>query len=306
MQMKSRRKFLPPVLLGLDGGDREADPLDPEYYSGARLRLLSGLDRDRYLESFGRDNLHRRPSPGSRDRSAWDRISGRLEGRRVVALGRRAARATGASDIWFRWTVAGGIVVSSMPHPSGLNRWWNDPRNMDTAGRFVRTLLAPCIHVEGPDGSGKSTLVPRLANRLNLRGVQTQGPPRSWSECLGRVERRIIPGVVCDRSSGLVSELVYGPVLRGETLGKEEWIWDLVKAVRGSVVFVYCRPPIDSMQMDFRPDEDPVHVGGVVARYGRIVDRYDEVMDRIEAIGGTVVRYDRTVMGFEELIECVE
>ena len=169
----------------------------------------------------------------------------------------------------------------------------------------MRKACLPCIHVEGVDGSGKTTLTRQLAERSGLELVPTDGPPKTHEECLGRIRRRIRPGVICDRSSGLVSELVYGPILRDGTIAPEPEYWNILRILTRSVLFVYCRPPTGRLKMAFRDGEDPHHVHGVQSRYMDLAQKYDEVMARIFYEGGRVIRYDWTCQAPEEVIQCV-
>lgn len=298
-----------PVVVGLDPGRNGPDPLDPAFGSGRRLSAMLGVGPDEYLRRIDRVNLH--PSerlPGD-DRAAGANLLPILRGRRVVVLGRRVAEALDVTDDWFRWRVApGGFVAACSPHPSGLSRWWNDAGNVLAAGAFWSRVLRPTVYVEGPDGSGKSTLVGVIsADRgPGPSTVETEGPPATWVECLRRIDARVAPGLLCDRSSGLVSELVYGPVLRGGVLapGGEDELWRLVGSVKHAVVFVHCRP--DRLEPRARPGEDPEHLRAVGANLGRIRDRYDEVMLRVASMGARVVRYDRSPRSLEEVLACAE
>lgn len=71
----------------------------------------------------------------------------KLAGRkRVVLVGRRVARAFGIDDDreWFKWFYlkTGDVMLfATMPHPSGLNRWWNEPGNLDSAKLFAQELI---------------------------------------------------------------------------------------------------------------------------------------------------------------------
>jgi energy-coupling factor transporter ATP-binding protein EcfA2 len=292
------------IVVGLSPKDG-LGPLDPAGASGSRLAGLTGLTADDYISTFDRVNLRQSADSGVDDGDAARDLRPILRGRRVLALGRSVASALGIDGPWFEWHPRDGFVGASMPHPSGLSRWWNYPSNRRTAGEFMEKSTRPCVHVEGPDGSGKSTLVPELARIMGLDVVPTDDPPKSWDECLGRIERRIEPGLVCDRSSGLVSELVYGPVLRGRTITDEEDIWSMVRSVVHAVVFVYCRPPSDRIRPTFRDGEDPEHVRGVLERSDALVNRYDDVMSRLSRMGVRIVGYDWTRQTVEEVARCV-
>ena len=290
-----------PVLVGLDTGGNGPEPLSPDNMSGRRLADLAGLTRDEFIERFDRVNL----LPGDVDtQAAVANLMPILRGRRVVTLGREVSMALGVrGDL--SWGVGAGFIGAHLPHPSGLNRWWNDRSNVEVAGRFMRDLLRPCIHVEGPDGSGKSTLVDSLEVIMNLDRRPTQNPPRDWPDCLGRIIDRIAPGIVCDRSSGLVSELVYGPVIRGGTCTPEDRIWGVVASLAHAVTFVYCRPAANLIVPTWREGEDPDHVAKVQLKATNLIERYDEVMARVSSIGARVIRYDRDTMRPEEIARCV-
>ena len=159
------------------------------------------------------------------------------------------------------------------------------------------------IHVEGTDGTGKSTLVPALADTLRLRIMPSEGPAKGWTDCVDRVQKRLVDGIICDRSSGLISELVYGRVIRGELCEAEYSFWLMVgHAIGKGVIFVYCRPPAELIQPNFFDDEDPKHVAGVKEQAAELLVRYDEVMLKVKAFGGKVVKYDRTRMTYSDLV----
>lgn len=62
------------------------------------------------------------------------------QGRVVVVAGKRVAQAFGIRKPEFlRWYAVGGKVVGVLPHPSGINRWLNDPANREAAGTFLRS-----------------------------------------------------------------------------------------------------------------------------------------------------------------------
>lgn len=60
---------------------------------------------------------------------------------RVVIAGKRAAAALGFREpylVWAEGPTGGRWAV--LPHPSGVNRWWNNPANVDAARRFLAKL----------------------------------------------------------------------------------------------------------------------------------------------------------------------
>lgn len=88
--------------------------------------------------------------PPSRDRS-WcrryasevaDLLLPSLRGRLVLACGRRPVAAFGVKESrWGDATTVGGVRVVLLPHPSGLNRFWNDPADVDRLASRLRVLL---------------------------------------------------------------------------------------------------------------------------------------------------------------------
>ena len=145
-----------PILLGMadphSDDPRHALAPDPPGCSGWRLwKMLyeaRGVEKDEYLVRFDRRNLC-----GGR---SWDAdaavIRGRElaatlagSGRTVVALGQRVWWALGfkrvpapkpASSVH-----SNGCRWIYLPHPSGMNVWYNDALNRWTAGALLAELL---------------------------------------------------------------------------------------------------------------------------------------------------------------------
>lgn len=61
---------------------------------------------------------------------------------RLVLLGRKVAHVFGhGEDKLFAWSWdERGFRVAVCPHPSGVNLWWNDSRNVARARRFFRGI----------------------------------------------------------------------------------------------------------------------------------------------------------------------
>jgi hypothetical protein len=109
---------------------------------------MCGLPLDAFLARFERVNLL--PAfpgkagkgdrfPRAAARQAALALLPALQGRRAVLLGGRVAAAFGLPRApLLVWQPLAGGEVAVAPHPSGINRWWNDPRNVRRAKRFWR------------------------------------------------------------------------------------------------------------------------------------------------------------------------
>lgn len=109
------------------------------------------------------------------------------------------------------------------------------------------------IIVEGPDNSGKSTLVKSLSKDLGLRVLQSsyQGPPKNARDNYYRTKDIIVgalehhkPNTITDRLS-LVGESIYGPICRGKDLwvscfDKKMKMYSILKTI--NPFWIYCRP----------------------------------------------------------------
>lgn len=108
---------------------------------GKRLASYAGLTWREYLDLTERRNLfpeyvHPWPREEARDRA--ELIFPSLIGRRTLLLGQRVATAFAFHWPVLNWVSIGPVTVAIVPHPSGLNRWWNDPINATMARQFLR------------------------------------------------------------------------------------------------------------------------------------------------------------------------
>lgn len=137
-----------PLLVGECPGRTGGQPLEGAI--GYRLAELAGLTYEEYLERTERTNLFDAHQP------TWDAPAARLQawslvamatawdpwpGRYIMLLGRRVAVAFGFEDA--RWMEPRGLstIWVALPHPSGRNRWYNDPENRDKLSAFLRVSL---------------------------------------------------------------------------------------------------------------------------------------------------------------------
>ena len=142
------------LLLGA-APSRSSDPSRPLIggHSGTKLQELCGLNLRQYFEAFDRADLLQ-AYPGS----IWPKVQASaaaaallpaLRGRRVVLVGRGVAEAFGLRAPALEWTrllysgdASAYIEVAYLPHPSGLNLWWNCPANTEAAAKFMRAEAA--------------------------------------------------------------------------------------------------------------------------------------------------------------------
>lgn len=106
--------------------------------SGRRLAALLHIDQADLLTVVDAVNLSPEPvsSLGVR---AWQDLAGRLDFTScvVVACGRIVAAAVGAPFQMGEWVMLADTALTSIPHPSGRCRAWNDP---EIVAKGERTL----------------------------------------------------------------------------------------------------------------------------------------------------------------------
>lgn len=117
--------------------------------SAARLARLAGVDDLR--DAFELANLlDRWPGPERGKGSAFPlalaresaaELAPRLRGRRAIFVGRRVATAFRVRLPYLTWraVVAAGVptMAAVLPHPSGVNHFWNDPASVELARAFL-------------------------------------------------------------------------------------------------------------------------------------------------------------------------
>lgn len=146
------------VLIG-QAPSRTSDPRRPLTGGpvGSRIQALAGLTLRGYVETFERANLlgafpGRGPGKGDlfpmrEARGEAARWAPELGGRDLVFLGRKVADAFGFPPkpflrwAWFDGPAGTVLRGACLPHPSGVNIWWNDERHRRRARRFLRLLV---------------------------------------------------------------------------------------------------------------------------------------------------------------------
>jgi hypothetical protein len=122
-------------------GQEELPAFDPGAGGGKRLQALLG--RSRPLSELITDNLL--PAGEWNPAQAHLRADWLLENcpdvDRWLLAGRKVAAAFGLKADWLTWTEHRGRLMAVIPHPSGRNRYWNDPVATYRAKKFLRRAV---------------------------------------------------------------------------------------------------------------------------------------------------------------------
>lgn len=136
--------------------------------------------------------------------------------------------------------------------------------------------------VEGPDNSGKSTLVRRLAEDAKLLLVANKRKPTMKCQVFEFLNLAIplskrFP-TIFDRWSP-ISEAVYGPVIRGHSILSfhDEEIARAAPILAGlQPMLIYCRPDDETIESTIR---DRSQMAGVPEKIKDLIRSYDHVID---------------------------
>ena len=136
--------------------------------------------------------------------------------------------------------------------------------------------------VEGPDGSGKSTLMEQLRATAGKRYFVMmrhscrpliEADALRFYDILARANGKL--DVVVDRHP-MVSDSIYGPILRGTGLLGKYSVHKLISMLELSCTrIVYCRPPEKTIRANL--DKQP-QLAGVNDKISLIIDAYDRCM----------------------------
>lgn len=132
------RHLLPIVLVGEAPPRGGLGPLGP---FDALTRTLGLFDRTNLLTEHPGRAGKGDAWPKDQAREAWRALAPSLAGRRVALAG-RVAEAAGFKGLPpLRWLRMGGegepVEVCALPHPSGVNRWYNDGANRAAVGTWL-------------------------------------------------------------------------------------------------------------------------------------------------------------------------
>ena len=149
------------------------------------------------------------------------------------------------------------------------------------------------IIVEGPDNSGKSTLIKSLIKDFNLLlAEKPHGPPQNVNDLIYRSSKLLLKQdqkrYIVDRHP-LISEKVYGPALRNKDLWEEKKLtycsfMDILNdsSLAGSVFIIYCRPPnevvLNLSTHEVKGYDTAEHLEALKSNLQKVVEGYDNIM----------------------------
>jgi len=150
------------------------------------------------------------------------------------------------------------------------------------------------IIIEGMDGSGKTILAQQLSIRLGnapiKRFVTSDGPANydllvekvktALAELHDQVMQNQRPVVIYDRFS-LISEAVYGTILRGRNHFGDEWLALIDLLLSLDPIVIYCRPSSEFILQNIRETADS-QMEGVVSKARELINAYDELMSWLQ------------------------
>ncbi len=171
------------------------------------------------------------------------------------------------------------------------------------------------IIVEGMDGTGKTTLVQQLAHRLDVKPrkfVGSLGPSDDYRLTLVNRTINEIAELSVASAEGrpikrlydrfpLISEAVYGPVLRGHNC-----FGGLYKPLKGGLlalktVIVYCRPHKDVVQANV---QQGIQMNGVLEHFNDLLEAYDKLFEELteSPVDSYITTFDYTQDEVQDLI----
>lgn len=139
-----------PLLVGEAPSKNEVIPQTLGGRVGKRLAKFAGITIQEYLETFDRMNLLIERQDTAEHGFQFDMQQAKEnarnlrlmfpERRRIILLGKRVAEAFQLPLIYFE-EMRADHIYTIIPHPSGINRWYNEPRNIAEIEHFMRMLV---------------------------------------------------------------------------------------------------------------------------------------------------------------------
>ena len=165
--MKQRKIETHKIGLIGQGPSRRGDPRKPlAGPNGRKIARLAGMSYDELI-SCRRRHLNTNYSGKGGRGDGFDHAKGNVNAadvlldwrvERIVLLGKNVARCFGFRDLPFLAEIRiYGRRFLIFPHPSGVNRWWNERRNEQRARQLLQRFLRGETAPAGFRISGRST-----------------------------------------------------------------------------------------------------------------------------------------------------
>jgi uracil-DNA glycosylase len=145
-----------PLIVGEAPSKNEHVPRPISGRIGRRLAACAGMTLERFLASFDRVNLLEVRQDTKEKGFEFD-VKAALASARmlrdmmffkhrpaILLLGTRVARAFEVKANYFDEFTLCDAKAYMLPHPSGINRWWNDPDNDRKMHEFMQWLVVEC------------------------------------------------------------------------------------------------------------------------------------------------------------------
>ncbi len=104
------------------------------------------------------------------------------------------------------------------------------------------------IIIEGPEGSGKTTLIEKMKTWKmfnSFRFIDFKGPPKSREQALKRISLLYKRGNIIFDRHFIIGEQIYGPVLRKEILFPNEILnWHILNFLFLKNLIIFCNPSV--------------------------------------------------------------
>lgn len=173
--------------------------------------------------------------------------------------------------------------------------------------------MARVIVLEGPDGSGKSTLGAAISERLGVPFEHDGGPSRDHQHCRERMNEFIVyEDALRDRST-VFSDFIYKTALGQTPLISFETVMGYVhQAAKRGTLLIYTRPPLDVLMRNVeflaraKPHKPPEYAEQLKTLVPKIADLYDKHTRIWATYGLPIIRYDYTSTKLDDFLEDIE
>lgn len=176
------------------------------------------------------------------------------------------------------------------------------------------------IIVEGPDSSGKSTLVEKLKDRLHLVHIKPikHGPPVDAKDLYERAKHILMEATKHQKNNtivdrfGLIGESIYGPVCRGKDMwveipDKKQEIFSAFNTLNPFII--YCRPPANIIanlaNHEVKSYDTPEHLKTLKKNQALIIKSYDNYFANWKSYNFFIWDYTKPE-NYYDLVKCLE